>query len=787
MTESLTERLDGYEYQNLLGSSGLAVTYRAFSNVDRSEVVVKNLRSYFAQENEIADAYFAELNGVRELANESVVAPIDFRKTNRGIWVVYPYTDWDTLDKLLITGALTPQDASRVSESLARTLEDLHAAGITHRNLKPQNVFVGPDWTVRLGDVGAAVLGEKAHLLIRATLRTPNPIYAAPEQSLRLPASYVSDVYSMGVLMYEMLTGAPLFSVIGTAAVLTLQKEDNYVDASVRATHLPKAVDQVLRRALSYQPADRYQSAGDFHRALTKALGTDRLPQNELSESSPVNHSTHVKYDAPPVSSSDSAPIVAPADSIYSSELSVYCPSCGTANHQELAYCSHCWAALRGWNAKRHATQEEAQRFLKRISRELLRKKILLVFLLLSLISGTSVLMVKEFVDFPVPKPVGDTNIVLRAGSWAVHGRDYGHSAAVPSGSNLLGEMAWKLSTTGHMLSEPAIVDGIVYQTTGDRRILALDGQNGHVLWEVAATGPVYASPAVTETTVYVGMLDARLLALNRKTGEFMWSFKADGPIFAPGVVYDGVVYLSDWRGTIYGIDDVTGQELWRYETNELVLEPPLILEGDVEAIIISGFSGRSYIVDRKTGSLRLDYDSGQPVMTPPVLAGEYLLLSTRWGGIFAIDWKETKRRFEDTAFYWKMNFYVWGLRSTPPTPDGFVWATGFGRNLEVWAPAIKDDIAYAVLSDGTLHAVAISDGKKLWKYESGSPSKSAAVVVGDLVYMGNNSGEIHVVDRHSGKNVQTFSQSEALQGQLVWGDDMLYSATQEGNLVAFR
>ncbi|MQG73224.1 MAG: hypothetical protein FI680_00480, partial [SAR202 cluster bacterium] len=92
MTESLIERLDGYEYQNLLGSSGLAVTYRALSNEDRSEVVVKNLRSYFAQENEIADAYFDELNSVRELANESVVAPIDFRKTNRGIWVVYPYT-----------------------------------------------------------------------------------------------------------------------------------------------------------------------------------------------------------------------------------------------------------------------------------------------------------------------------------------------------------------------------------------------------------------------------------------------------------------------------------------------------------------------------------------------------------------------------------------------------------------------------------------------------------------------------------------------------------------------
>ena len=783
MIDSLTERLDGYVFQNLLGSSSLAVTYRARSEKDGSDVVVKNLRSYFAQETEIADAYLHAIQGVKLLEKHGILSPIEFRKTDRGIWVVYPYTDWDTLAEVLSSETLTPQDASSLCAKMAEVLENLHALDMTHRNLKPQNIFVGPDWAVQLGDFGAAVLGEKAHLLIRASLRTPNPAYAAPEQLLRLPASPVSDVYSMAVLAYEMLTHKALFSVIGAASVLTLQKEQNYVNPSERATHLPTAVDQVFRRALSYQPSDRYQSAVDFQRALAESLGTGGLHKDDKERIQVIS----VKASDPRAPKVDPVPISSSAAAIVAPEFAVYCPSCGTANFPDLTYCSHCWAALRGWYAKRHATREEAQRFIKRVSRELLRRKLVLVLLLVSLMSGTSFLAVKEFVDFPVPQPIGNANIVLSPSSWAVHGRDYSHSAAVPSGSRLMGELAWHFPTTGHMLSEPAFVDGVVYQTTGDRRILALDGDNGGILWEVAATGPVYASPAVTETTVYIGMLDGRLLSLDRETGAQTWEFRADGPIFAPVVVYDGAIYLSDWRGTIYSIDDVTGKELWRYETGELVLEPPVILEGDVEAVIIAGFGGRSFIVDRNTGSLRLDYDAGQPIMTPPVVAGEHLLLSTRWGGLTAVDWRETKRRFEDTAFYWKMNFYVWGLRSTPPTPDGFVWATGFGRDFEVWAPAIKDDVAYVVLSDGTLHAIALGDGEKLWQYTSGSPSKSAPVVVGDLVYMGNSSGEVHVVDRHSGKIVQTFSQPEGLQGQLVWGGDMLYSATQQGNLLAFK
>ena len=291
----------------------------------------------------------------------------------------------------------------------------------------------------------------------------------------------------------------------------------------------------------------------------------------------------------------------------------------------------------------------------------------------------------------------------------------------------------------------------------------------------------------MTEDTVFVGLLDSDLLALDRMTGELRWAFDSAGPIFAPAIIHKGVVYPVDWNGTIYGVDALDGEELWRVETDELVLEPPIIYEGDVDAIAIVGFGGRSYVVDWTIGEQRLMYDAGQPVMSPPVFAEDYMLLSTRWGGLMAVDWRETKYPYEDTVFYWRTNFWVWGLTSGRPIPRGFVWGTGFGRDREVWSPAVMGDTAYVALSDGTLHSVAVRDGEKLWAYDSGTPSRVAPVVAGDLVYMGNDAGEIHAVDRHTGERVQVFSGGEALQGQLVLGEDRLYATTKEGTLLAFR
>lgn len=783
MTQTLGSRVGRYTVWGLLGSSGVAVTYRA-NDEDGSEVVLKVLRNYFLQEPRLVTALFDELDRVKRLEHPGIVTPMETGQDAQGTWVVYPYIPWPTLRGLLTSGPLSPGLALGVLRGLGQALDYAHNQGVLHRDVKPENIFVGPEGQALIIDFGMAGLGEESHALMRATLRTPDPAYSAPEQILRRPATPLTDVYSLGAVAYEMLTGALPFPAIGAPSVLAMQMDENPSAPSRHNPTLPVAVDDVLSQALAYQPPMRYQSGAELVKAVEEALGDVAQQFEAPAPAAPAQVTTSLGRTAQAPAATPTAPQAPSPDAEAEAETLIYCPACARSNPPDALYCYHCWARLKG---RRLATREEAQRFLKRLSQELLRRKIIAGVAVTAAVVAIGVMTFQAVVDFPVPKPVSQVSAVIAPGAWAMHGRDFNHSAAAPQGDRLVGEVAWRFPTDGPLLSEPAVVGGVVYQTTGDKRILALNESDGEVLWEVAATGPVYASPTVTEDTVYVGLLDSRLRALDRMTGELRWEFDSDGPIFAPAIVHNGVVYPVDWSGTIYGIDALDGIELWRAENDELVLEPPIIYEGDVDAIAIVGFGGRSYVVDWTIGEQRLKYDAGQPVMSPPVFAGDYMLLSTRWGGLVAVDWRETKYPYEDEIFYWRTNFWVWGFIANRPIPRGFVWGRGFGSDREVWSPAVVGDTAYVALSDGTLHAVVVADGEKLWEYDSGAPSRVAPVVAGNLVYMGNDDGEIHAVDRHTGEMVQVFSGGEALQGQLVWGGNTLYATTKEGTLLAFR
>ncbi len=783
MTQTLGTRVGRYTVWGLLGSSGVAVTYRA-SDEEGSEVVLKVLRNYFLQEPRLVAALFAELDRVKRLDHPGIVTPLETGQDPQGTWVVYPYLPWPTLRGILASGPLSPGLALAVLKGLAKAMDYAHDQGVLHRDIKPENIFVGPEGEARIIDFGMAGLGEESHALMRATLRTPDPAYSAPEQILRRPATPLTDVYSLAAVAYEMLTGALPFPAIGAPSVLALQMDENPSAPSRHNRALPTAVDDVLNQSLAYQPPMRYQSGTELVEALEGALGDAASQMEAPAPAAPARVTTSLGGAAPAPAVAPSAPAEADTETEAEADTVIYCPACARTNPPDALYCYHCWARLKG---RRLATREEAQRFLKRLSRELIRRKIIAATVLTAALVAVGVMTFFEVVDFPVPTPVSDVNAVIAPGAWAMHGRDFNHSSTAPQSPRLAGEVAWRFPTDGPLLSEPAVVGGVVYQTTGDKRIVALSESDGEVLWEYAASGPVYASPAVTEDTVYVGLLDSDLLALNRMTGEVRWAFDSEGPIFAPAIIHKGVVYPVDWSGTIYGLDALNGTELWRAENDELVLESPIIYEGDVDAIAIVGFGGSAYVVDWTIGEQRLEYDVGQPVLSPPVFAGDYMLLATRWGGLAAVDWRETKYPYEDTVYYWRTNFWVWGFIANRPIPRGFVWGTGFGSDREVWSPAVAGDTAYVALSDGTLHAVAVQNGERLWDYDSGAPSRVAPLVAGDLVYMGNDDGEIHVVDRHSGEMVQVFSGGEALQGQLVLGDNTLYATTKEGTLLAFR
>ena len=486
MTQTLGSRVGRYTVWGLLGSSGVAVTYRA-SDEDGSEVVLKVLRNYFLQEPRLVAALFDELDRVKRLEHPCIIVPLDTGQDPQGTWVVYPYMTWPTLRGVLASGPLSPGLALAVLKDLAKGMDYAHEQGVLHRDIKPENIFVGPEGQARIIDFGMAGLGEESHALMRATLRTPDPAYSAPEQILRRPATPLTDVYSLAAVAYEMLTGALPFPAIGAPSVLALQMDENPSAPSRHNQALSTAVDEVLSQALAYQPPMRYQSGVELVQALEGALGDAAQQVVAPAPVAPARVTTSLRAAAPAPAAAPAAPQETGTETGAEAGAVVYCPACAQSNPADALYCYHCWARLKG---RRLATHEEAQRFLKRLSRELLRRKIIAAVAVLAVVITAGVMTFQEVVDFPVPTPVSDVNAVIAPGAWAMHGRDFNHSSSAPQSPRLVGEVAWRFPTEGPLLSEPAVVDGVVYQTTGDKRILALSERTARSSGSSPQAGP---------------------------------------------------------------------------------------------------------------------------------------------------------------------------------------------------------------------------------------------------------------------------------------------------------
>jgi outer membrane protein assembly factor BamB len=459
----------------------------------------------------------------------------------------------------------------------------------------------------------------------------------------------------------------------------------------------------------------------------------------------------------------------------------VYCSMCAAANAIGLKYCTVCWSPL----ARPLANDEQRTLLQRRRNRDRLRRKLIRYSSLSIVAMVVAVYAFNLFVALPVSKPTTDINASVGPGDWGLEGRNVTHTAQIEQGPLVRGDLLWKFHTERQLLSSPVVAAGVVYQATGDARVLALDAESGALLWEQGTTGPVDRPLAVTAEAVYVGLRDGRLLALDRDTGHIRWSFLSGNAISAAPVVLNGVVYLGSGDGILYGLDARTGAELWTYDAGRWIVG--MAIRENV--IALATLAGDVWFVDLKTGKKRLEYNTQQATVSGPAFGGDLLFLGTDKGTVVALDSRQLEYPLERGIRYWRRQLFLMGY-GTPPVPKGRVWHVRIrsdGQLATYSAPAVTADAVYLVMGNGTLLAFEPATGSRLWRYHAEAPADTSPVVVGDLIYMGTDSGDVHVVDRHTGTLVSTFHVGGALTGQLVMANDTLFVASRNGDLYALR
>jgi WD40 repeat protein len=281
MSSAPTQMLGKYRLLKRLGEGGMAQVYQAYQpGLDR-HVAIKLLHPHLAHDPEFLARFEHEAGAVARLRHPNIVQVFDFDvaagPAGPTPYMVMEYIAGPTLkDELERRGVLgerlAPEEALRIVEALAAALDYAHGRFMVHHDVKPANVMFTAERQVVLTDFGLAHLcGGGGHTETSSTSGTP--AYMAPEQAQGERGDRRSDVYSLGVVLYELITGRVPFT--GNSAIAVIMQHVGSPPPSPRSAtpDLPETVEQVIFKALHKQPAGRYDSAGELAEALRAALG----------------------------------------------------------------------------------------------------------------------------------------------------------------------------------------------------------------------------------------------------------------------------------------------------------------------------------------------------------------------------------------------------------------------------------------------------------------------------------------------------------------------------------
>jgi hypothetical protein len=265
-----------------LGAGGMGEVYRARDPRLGREVAIKVLPTALASDPTRLERFATEARAAAALNHPNILSVHDV-SAEGAPFVVFELLEGETLRER--AGHISPRQAVDYAGQIARGLAAAHDKGVTHRDLKPDNVFVTTDGQVKILDFGLARLAEAPGGSLLSALPTreqtaPGTIlgtsgYMAPEQVRGLPADHRADIFALGVLLYEMLTGQRAFQRLSTAETQAAVLRDDPPPAP-SARPLPPALDRLVRRCLAKRPEDRFQSARDLVFALEAvAPGSD--------------------------------------------------------------------------------------------------------------------------------------------------------------------------------------------------------------------------------------------------------------------------------------------------------------------------------------------------------------------------------------------------------------------------------------------------------------------------------------------------------------------------------
>src|ERR1700733_3106273 len=260
-----------YEILAEAGHGSMGNVYKARDRETGETVALKLLKPEIASDQAMMDRFKNELLFARKITHKNVCRVYEFNRVAGIAYTSMEFVEGESLRSVLNRfGGLPQRKATDLALQICSGLKEAHAQGIVHRDLKPENVMIDAQGNVKIMDFGIARSMEAGTRLTGALVGTP--AYMAPEQAAGKPVDYRTDIYSLGLMLYEMFTGAPSFSADNSIAVALKQMREEPPPPHEIEPNIPVGTERTILKCLEKDPAKRFQSIADLEANFRTAL-----------------------------------------------------------------------------------------------------------------------------------------------------------------------------------------------------------------------------------------------------------------------------------------------------------------------------------------------------------------------------------------------------------------------------------------------------------------------------------------------------------------------------------